>query len=319
MYKVFIDGQAGTTGLRLASRLAGRADVDLIEIPEEERKGLKARLERIAAADVAFLCLPDNEAREIISAIDPAFADVHIIDCSTANRTAEGWVYGMPELFSVDESAKRISNPGCHATGFIMAVKPLTTAGIVDPEAAVCCHSLTGYSGGGKAMIAEYEGAGGQAGGSLAAPRQYALAQGHKHLPEMQKYSGLAAAPLFSPIVCDFYSGMLVCIPLPRSALRRSASVSEVCETLAGFYEGCGLVKVRQPGAEYSDVAGSGYLAADAFSGRDDLEIFVTGKDDKIEIVARFDNLGKGASGAAVQNMNLALGIPGETGLVLGD
>ena len=346
-YKVFIDGQAGTTGLRLAERLAGRADIELAKIPGDKRKDIGARLSCIAEADISVLCLPDDGAREIALAVDEAvekggpgspLAKSRIIDCSTAHRTAAGWVYGMPEIGKVDESAMRVSNPGCHATGYIMALRPLVDAGIVDPGAAMCFFSLTGYSGGGKPMIAQYEAAasgfageapapgnGGvpgladEAAAALpAAPRLYALSQGHKHIPEMREYSGLKEAPVFSPAVCGFYSGMLVCVPLPRSSLRRPAAAERIRELLSLFYEGCPLVKVRPAGYELAEAAGEGYLSAAAFSDRDDIEILVTGKDDKIEIVARYDNLGKGASGAAIQNMNLMLGLPETRGLILG-
>jgi len=357
VFKVFIDGKAGTTGLRLEQRLAGRADIEIIVIEETLRKDVGTRTACIAEADVAFLCLPDEDAVGITEAVEASIKKegtgspletCRIIDCSTAFRTSDGWAYGLPELARnsgaagadgiVCEKDKRVSNPGCHATGFIMAVRPLIDAGLIGPEAALSCYSLTGYSGGGKAMIAEYEeyrkarveaaGAPRQHGLSpdeteepspcLKAPRQYALMQEHKHLPEMHKYSGLGTAPVFSPVVCDFYSGMLVSLPLPRSALRKGASADEVREALAAFYEGCPLVKVRAPGYEFSEAAGAGYLSADAFAGRDDIEIFVTGKGDRIEIVSRYDNLGKGASGAAIQNMNILLGLPEETGLVIG-
>jgi len=329
MYRVFIDGQAGTTGLRLAQRIAGRPDIELLEIEEGCRKDLEARLLRIAEADVAFLCLPDEDALETMLAIEARasldglkspFAQSRIIDCSTAHRTAAGWTYGMPEIMRIDGTATRIANPGCHATGFILSVSPLVKAGLLDSQAALCLHSLTGYSGGGKSMIAEYEAPGRTSvGDPLAAPRQYALAQKHKHIPEMQRYSGLEAEPVFAPIVCDFYSGMLVSVPLPRSALRRKASAKEVREILAEYYGGCPLVKIRGIGSEFSSASGVDFLSADAFSGRDDLELFVTGSDDRLEIVTRYDNLGKGAAGAAIQNMNLLLGLPEETGLIIAD
>jgi len=291
--KVFIDGKAGTTGLRIEQRLAERQDIELIQIEDEFRKDLGARLECIAAADVTILCLPDEDAKEIAAADEKST----IIDCSTAHRTAEGWTYGLPELFSGIADAKRISNPGCYATGFIMTVKPLVDAGIIGPDAMLSCHALSGYSGGGKSMIADYEACGKRA------PVQYALSQEHKHLPEMHKYSGLDSTPVFSPVVCDFYSGMLVSVPL-------KASKEAALEALAGWYEYSPLVKVSE--------AAEGNLQADALAGRDDIEIFVTGKGDRIEIVSRYDNLGKGASGAAIQNMNILLGLPEETGLVTG-
>ena len=309
-YKVFIDGQAGTTGLRLAQRLAERPDIELLTIDERLRKDAEARAGFIAGADVSFLCLPDESAFEIASAVEDKAC--RIIDCSTAFRTAEGWSYGMPELTEGLSAAKRVSNPGCHATGFVMAVRPLVAAGVLDSGAGLCFHSLTGYSGGGKAMIAEYEEYWENHGDSARAPMQYAPGQEHKHLPEMLKYSGLRTAPVFSPIVCDFYSGMLVAVPL------RGVSKEAAHEALAERYESCPLVKVREIGYEFTGAAGEGYLSADAMAGRDDIEIFVTGKDDRIEIVSRYDNLGKGASGAAIQNMNILLGLPEETGLVLG-
>jgi len=328
MYKVFIDGQAGTTGLRLAQRIDGRPDIGRIEAEEALRKNMTERLSCIAKADVTFLCLPDEDAKEIVAAVEARaaaegpgspLAGCRIIDCSTAHRTAEGWTYGMPEITRVDGSMTRIANPGCYATGFILSVRPLVEAGLVDPRTALCLHSLTGYSGGGRAMIAEYEAPGRlSVGDPLAAPRQYALAQKHKHLPEMQKYAGLETEPVFAPVVCDFYSGMLVSVPLPSSVLRRSASLAEVREILAEYYAGRPLINVREIGAEFSEASGEGFLSADALSGFDDLELFVTGQEGKIEIVTRYDNLGKGASGAAIQNMNLLMGLPEDEGLRFG-
>jgi len=341
-HKVFIDGQAGTTGLRLADRLGNREDIELLKIDEVSRKDIGKRLECISEADVAVLCLPDYSAREISGEIEKAeIKNTQVIDCSTANRTKDGWLYGIPELFSSSTASKRIANPGCHATGFVMSVRPLVLAGIIDTEAVLSFHSLTGYSGGGKAMIAEYEAmhhgvvaeyeamhnsgdtvnkkqnAGDIRKQSLA-PRQYALAQTHKHIPEMRKYSGLMNAPVFSPIVCDFYNGMLVSVPLPQGALKKSITPEDIREELTAYYNGRPLVKVRQTGYEFTHEAGGGFLSADAFKDRDDIEIIITGNDDRIEIVSRYDNLGKGASGAAIQNMNLMLGIEEETGLTLG-
>ncbi|MCL2111514.1 MAG: N-acetyl-gamma-glutamyl-phosphate reductase [Clostridiales bacterium] len=318
-HKVFIDGQAGTTGLRLAERLAERADIQLVEIDEARRKDPAARLACIADANISFLCLPDDEAADIAAAAPP---EARIIDCSTAHRTAEGWAYGLPEIFGtggIGGHTTKVANPGCHATGFILAMRPLVDAGIVDKDAALGFHSLTGYSGGGKAMIAEYESTAATNESTLSAPRQYALAQAHKHLPEIEKYSGLGHAPIFAPIVCDFYSGMMVGVPLPRSALRRPASVVIIRAALANYYAESQIVKVRELGAEHSEAAGAGFLSADAFANRDDIEVFVTGNDDRIEVVSRYDNLGKGASGAAIQNMNLMLGLPEGKGLSLGD
>ena len=304
MFKVFIDGQAGTTGLRIAERLTERPDIELVEIQEGLRKDIASRLDCILEADVSVLCLPDEDAREIAAAAPP---ESRIIDCSTAHRVKPDWVYGMPEVVSGIEGSARVANPGCHATGFIMSVRPLIDSGILDKSAQISFHSLTGYSGGGKPMISEYKEK------KMKAPRQYALSQEHKHIPEMRAYSGFEHAPVFSPIVCDFYCGMLVSVPL-----RTSASAKDIRDTLADYYEVCQLVKIREIGEEFSEAAGAGFLSADAFAGRDDIEIFVTGKDDRIEIVSRYDNLGKGASGAAIQNMNIMLGLPEETGLVTG-
>ena len=327
-FKVFIDGQAGTTGLRLADRLILRDDTELIKIDESGRKNIDRRLECIEESDVAFLCLPDEGAAEIVTAIGKAGLNrSRIIDCSSAHRTEAGWKYGIPELFGVDGSDIRVANPGCHATGFIMSVRPLIDAGIVAPDALLSFHSLTGYSGGGKSMIAEYKAAmrGHDAVQShdaihpLKAPRQYGFSQAHKHIPEMLKYSGLTDEPVFAPIVCDFYSGMLVSVPVSRGSLRKKVHIGEIRESLSEFYKGKRIVKVRETDYEFSQTAGSGFLSANAFKDRDDIEIIVTGNDDRIEIVSRYDNLGKGASGAAIQNMNLILGMPEDKGLVLGE
>jgi len=333
-YKVFIDGEAGTTGLRLAEKLEKRDDIGLVHIGGDVRKDVGARLERFLEADVCFLCLPDDEAIEIVKAADKAgLQKVRIIDCSTAHRVSDGWSYGMPELIRAKTDDTRIANPGCYATGFIMCVRPLVEAGIIDKDAALSFYALSGYSGAGKAGIAEYEAAGAgsgqghggasdgdcETGHDLRAPRRYALPQRHKHLPEIKKYSGLAEEPVFSPMICDFYNGMLTGVPLPRSCLRRGVSPADIREELARYYEGRHVVKVRPLGAEFSESEGGGFLSADAFENRDDIEIMVTGNDDRIEIISRYDNLGKGASGAAIQNMNLSLGLPEEKGLVLGD
>jgi N-acetyl-gamma-glutamyl-phosphate reductase len=312
-YKAFIDGQAGTTGLRLADRLSSRDDIKLIQIDETLRKDVKARLTCKREADISFFILPDEGAREIIREVesDPDFADTRIIDASTAHRTADGWIYGMPELYytiktspCVIAEATRVANPGCHATGYILALKPLISAGMLSEDSAISVHSITGYSGGGKQMIATYE-------VNLddgRSPRQYGLTQSHKHLPEMIAYSGVKSAPIFSPIVADYYSGMLVSVALPAAG-----SVESIHDVLKNYYNGRQLVKVRELGYDPED----GFLAADALSGRDDLEIIVTGSDERVTVICRYDNLGKGASGAAIQNMNIMLGLPEETGLVI--
>ena len=307
MTKVFIDGSAGTTGLRIRQRLEARTDLTLITLPEERRKDPAARAEALDAADVSFLCLPDDAAREAVALA--AHSDTVIIDTSTAHRTAEGWVYGFPELKGCRDrvrSARRIANPGCHATGFISLVAPLAESGVLRTSARLSCFSLTGYSGGGKKMIAEYEAE------SLPelyrAPRQYGLAQAHKHLPEMAAYTGLEHPPVFCPIVAPYYAGMEVTVPLTAEDI--SVSPEELKDIYRAYY-GEGLVRfVDQPEE-------NGFLSAGALAGRDDLEVSVLGNAERILLISRFDNLGKGASGAAIQNMNLALGLEESTGLVV--
>ncbi len=307
--KLFIDGREGTTGLRIAERLAGRDELEMLLLPEEKRKDTEARREALNAADIAILCLPDAAAREAVSLVsDP---NTRIIDASTAHRTAPGWVYGFPELSdgyaAALPSAMRVAVPGCHASGFVALVKPLLDAGLLPRDTLLTCHSLTGYSGGGKKMIAEYEEAGRSS--LLDAPRQYGVGQGHKHLPEMVAVTGLASAPIFCPIVSDFYSGMEVTVPLHRSMLK--GGVADIREVYAARYRSR-IVHFAESGDE------GGFLSAAAFSGRDDMEITVHGCDERLLLVARYDNLGKGASGAAVECLNVLLGVDAETGLVLG-
>ena len=306
--KVFIDGSAGTTGLRIRERLAARADLEVVVLPEETRKDIGARREALNAADVAFLCLPDSAAIEAVGLVENP--DTVVIDTSTAHRTADGWAYGFPELEGRREeiaSAKRIANPGCHASGFVALVEPLVRAGLLGRDAALSSFSLTGYSGGGKKMIADYE--------SAATPlhqggRLYALGQSHKHLPEMVRICGLSAAPVFSPIIVPHYSGMETAVPLFARDL--AGTVDDVKRVYAGVYGTGGLVRfVEDPSEE-------GILSSAALSGRDDMEVSVYGNGERLTLVARFDNLGKGASGAAIQNMNLALGCDETLGLVLG-
>ena len=311
MKKVFIDGSAGTTGLRIYERIGGRTDIELIRLPEEERKDPACRREALNAADIAFLCLPDEAAIEAVGMIEDP--DTVVIDTSTAHRTAPGWVYGFPELSEnirarIAES-RRIAVPGCHASGFIALVAPLVEAGILSPGAMLCCHSLTGYSGGGKKMIAQYENAGRCA--LLGAPRQYGLTQKHKHLREMKAITGLEHEPVFCPIVADFYSGMEVTVPLFASWLEGGASADEIKALYRQKYAG---KTVR-----YVEAAddGDGMLSAAAMSGKDSMEISVLGNEERILLTARYDNLGKGASGAAVEILNIVLGVSETTGLVL--
>ena len=299
MVQVFIDGSAGTTGLRIYERLSSRKDISLIRLTEELRKDPSARRDAIHAADAVFLCLPDAAAIEAVELAEGC--DTVIIDTSTAHRTAEGWAYGFPELRGFRDrirNARRIANPGCHASGFIALVKPLVDTGLISPDACLSCFSLTGYSGGGKKMIAEYQSE--DRSELLSAPRQYGLSQQHKHLKEMAAVCGLRPAPLFSPIVADFYSGMEVSVPLFAKDVK--GSLSDIREAYCGYYPGP-LVHFDENCDE------GGFLSAAAFSGRDDMQITVTGNDERILLTSRFDNLGKGASGAAIQNMNLVLGM----------
>ena len=307
MTKIFIDGSAGTTGLRIRERLMARKDVELIALPEEMRKDEHARWDALNRADVAFLCLPDAAAEEAVAMIENDHTAV--IDTSTAHRTAPGWVYGFPEVGDLRKkirSSKRIANPGCHASGFIALVAPLVHAGLLDAGAQLTCFSLTGYSGGGKKMIAEYEGS--DRNPLLDAPRQYGLCQRHKHLPEMAAISGLNAPPCFCPIVADFYSGMEVTVPLFASQLH--GSVQQIQEIYREAYAGP-VVRFAEAPDE------GGFLSAAVLSGSDAMEISISGNDDRILLTARYDNLGKGASGAAIQNLNLLLGADETEGLVL--
>ena len=305
MTKVFIDGSAGTTGLRIHERLQNRSDLQLIILPDALRKDDNARKEALHAADIAFLCLPDAAAVQAVQLAEGS--NVAIIDTSTAHRTADGWVYGFAELPGKREAlkgAKRVANPGCHASGFVALVEPLVREGLIAPDLGLQSFSLTGYSGGGKGMIADYQTDGRDP--LLEAPRQYGLTQQHKHLKEMVKLCGLDTAPVFCPIVADYYSGMEVVVPLFVKDLKGTP------EDVKQLYQSCyhtAMVHYNPEAAE------GGFLSANALSGRDDMQITVCGNEERILLVARFDNLGKGASGAAIQNMNIMLGLDETTGL----
>ena len=309
MKKVFIDGKAGTTGLRIYERLGGRTDIEMITLPEAYRKDEKARRDAINSADVAFLCLPDAAAREAVAMVDNP--NTVIIDTSTAHRTDPAFAYGFPELSpSFEEkikNSKRIAVPGCHASGFIALVQPLIASGILSPSARLTCHSITGYSGGGKKMIGEYESP--ERDPLLGAPRQYGLTQEHKHLKEMKAITGLSSAPIFCPIVSDFYSGMVVTVPLFKEDVG-GASPAALAEIYRSLYKG--------PIVSYKDdMSEEGFLSGAGLSGKDGMQISVLGNDDRILLVARYDNLGKGASGAAVENLNIVLGLEKTLGLEL--
>ena len=306
--KVYIDGKEGTTGLQIYERLGNRDDIELLLIDEDKRKDTEERRKFLNAADLVFLCLPDAAAIEAVSLIDNP--NTRVIDASTAHRTNPEWDYGFPELSAQHleniKKSKRVANPGCHATGFIACVYPLVAMGILPADALLSSFSLTGYSGGGKKMIAQYESADKEA--DLFAPCPYGMGQGHKHLPEMQAVCGLAHKPVFSPIVDDYYKGMATTVPLHMSQLKGVATVAEVREKLQAYYAGQKMVTV-------SAAADTAKIYGNAKAGQDTLEIIVAGNDEQFTVTALFDNLGKGASGAAVQNMNIMLGFEADKGL----
>ncbi|MBR0308666.1 MAG: N-acetyl-gamma-glutamyl-phosphate reductase [Mogibacterium sp.] len=308
LYKVFIDGGHGTTGLRIREYLEPRSDIQILEIDPDERKNMDARLSLIKEADVSVLCLPDQAAREIALA---APDDAVLIDTSSAHRVSPGWVYGMPELSAgqrgLIRSSTRIANPGCHASGFILLIRPLIDAGLLSKDSLLTCFCMTGYSGGGKSMIASYEAD--ERPDALGSPGQYALSQSHKHLPEMVKMTGLSAAPCFSPVVGDFYSGMVMTVPLHKDWLSRKAGTEDVKKLLSERYKGEPLIKVKD------ELPESGFIYSNPMAGSNGMEIYVSGNDERMLLMASYDNLGKGASGAAVQNLNIVLGVEERMGL----
>ena len=307
--KIYIDGKDGTTGLQIYDRLAGRKDLELLLIDEDKRKDTAERQKLMNAADVVFLCLPDGAAIEAVELVTNP--ETCIIDASTAHRTAPGWDYGFPELSAEHRahiaSSKRIANPGCHASGFISAVYPLVAHGIVPPDYPMTCFSLTGYSGGGKKMIAQYETDKTE---ELYAPRIYGLNLNHKHLPEMQKICGLHKAAEFLPVVDDYYKGMATTIQLRNDLLTPGTTAQTVWETLRDHYADAQMVTVAPFGGTTPMIAGN------AMAGKDTLQLIVYGNEEQTAVTALFDNLGKGASGAAVQNMNIRLGLEESTGLI---
>lgn len=307
--KVYIDGQSGTTGLQIYDRIGQSEDLELLRIPEELRHDPDERKKYLNSADIVFLCLPDEGAREAVSFIDNP--NVRVIDASTAHRTNPDWTYGYPELSKAQREAirtsKRVANPGCHATGFISTTAPLVAMGVLPKDYPMSCYSLTGYSGGGKKMIAEYEAEGRSE--LLDAPGIYGLNLQHKHLPEMQTVTGLAYPPVFMPVVDDYYKGMATTIMLQNRLLPGQPSAEEICAKLADYYRDEHFVSVVPFGENDSK------LYANKLAGTNRLEIVVCGHEEQTTVTAVFDNLGKGASGAAVQNMNIMLGLPEETGL----
>lgn len=301
MYKVFIDGRAGTTGLQIEGRLGLRDDVELIELPEALKKDPGARKEAINSADFVFLCLPDAAAKEAVAMAENDHT--RIIDASTAHRTNPGWAYGFPELSHAHrekiQKAQFVANPGCHATGFISLVYPLVQMGILPPDYPIAAHSLTGYTGGGKKMIGQYESP--ERNVEYDSPRHYGLNLSHKHIPEMMQVCGLTKKPIFCPIVCDFPQGMLVTVPLELNMLQEKMSLTGLKEAFEGFYAGEQNIHVMP-------VMEEGFLGSNNVVGSNDLNIFVCGNENQALVCAQFDNLGKGASGAAVQNLNIMMG-----------
>lgn len=306
--KVYIDGKDGTTGLQIYDRLAARQDIELLLIDEDKRKDPAERKKLMDASDIVFLCLPDAAAVEAVGLVGSP--TTRIVDASTAHRTDPAWAYGFAELSqkhrSAIEGASRVANPGCHATGFISGVYPLVAAGLLPADYPLTCFSLTGYSGGGKKMIAQYEEEKSEA---LFSPRIYGLSLTHKHLPEMKKVCSLSRDVAFSPIVDDYYKGMATTVSLHNDLLKGGVTAQQVWEALAAHYEGQALVKVAPFGWEEP------MIAANTMAGKDSLTLIVCGNERQTTVTALFDNLGKGASGAAVQNMNLMLGMDETTGL----
>ncbi len=308
---IYIDGKEGTTGLQIYDRLSGREDLKLLLINEEKRKDAAERKKLMNEADLVFLCLPDAAAVEAVELVDNP--GTRIIDASTAHRTADGWTYGFPELGMEQRdairTAKRVANPGCYATGFISLVAPLVRRGLLPPDAPVTCHAVSGYTGGGKKAIAQYESTDREA--ELAGPRHYAVTLEHKHIPEMMRACGLKRKPVFMPMICDFPQGMVVTVPLYLDMLAGGQSVDSLRRMYRDFYAGARFVTVRP-----DDAPACGYIGSNNLAGTNDLQLFVCGSKEQVMLAARLDNLGKGASGAAVQNMNIMLGLPEETGLV---
>jgi len=314
--KIYIDGKDGTTGLQIYDRLAARDDIELLLIDEDKRKDPVERGRLMNAADIVFLCLPDAAAIEAVTLVTNP--NTRIIDASTAHRTAEGWDYGFPELSPAHRAAiktsKRVANPGCHASGFISIVYPLTAMGLLSKDTPLSCFSLTGYSGGGKKMIADYESDGKTE--EMYSPAIYAIGQGHKHLKEMKKIPGLAVNPVFCPIVDDYYKGMATTVPLHMSQLTGVSGLHDVWQKLHDYYEGQNMVTVA-PDPTDDTAQHLPKLYGNALCGKDTLTLVVAGNDEQFTITSLFDNLGKGASGAAVQNMNIMLGLDETTGLNL--
>lgn len=314
--KVYIDGQEGTTGLKIQERFEGRNDIEIVKISEELRKDPAERARLINSADYVFLCLPDAASREAVSFIDKDNDHVRIIDASTAHRTNPDWAYGFPELSPAHREkiakSNRVAVPGCYASGFNSIVYPLVSSGIIPADYPVFAYATSGYSGAGKKAIAVYEGE--DKPFEFNSPRQYALSQAHKHLPEMQAVAGLKYKPMFNPMVCDYFSGMVVSVPIQTRTLPKKYTPAEVHEMFSKHYAGAKMVEVMPLMSE--DEQKSFFLASNTLSGQNKMQIFVFGSDEQILLCSRLDNLGKGASGAAVQCLNIMMGIDETTGLV---
>lgn len=314
MYKIFIDGQAGTTGLQIQDRLQGRADIELLSIDDKLRKDLSAKKEIMTSADLVILCLPDDAAREIVTLIENE--DVRILDASTAFRVAPGWIYGMPELQpgrrQMISEAKLVSNAGCYASGFLLAVAPLIAGHLLPTDSLLSVHAVSGYSGGGRSLIEKYQS---QPANNQWHSRAYSLGLNHKHLPEMKQYAHLEKPPILAPSVGNYYQGMLVNIPLFKQQLAYSTSISNLQQAIAEYYENEPCIRVHPVNDE--SALEDGYLNPEANNHTNRVDIFVFGHDEQMLVTARLDNLGKGASGAAVQNLNIMLGVDELTGLEL--
>ena len=307
---VYIDGKEGTTGLQIYDRLAGREDIELLLIDEIKRKDPAERKKLMNAADLVFLCLPDAAAVEAVELVENP--TTRIIDASTAHRTAPGWVYGFPELGADQReairNARRVANPGCYATGFISLIAPLVKRGLLPANAPLTCHAVSGYTGGGKKAIAQYEAEDREP--ELVSPRHYAVTLAHKHIPEMTRVCGLTRKPIFMPMICDFPQGMVVTVPLYLDMLSGTQTLDTLRAVYRDFYAGSRFVTVRP-----DDAPACGFIGSNNLAGTNDLQIFVCGNGEQVMLASRLDNLGKGASGAAVQNMNIMLGFPEEAGL----
>jgi len=314
-YKIFVDGQEGTTGLKIQEYLSQRTDLEVIKIDYDKRKDISERKTLLNEADLVFLCLPDAAAKESVSLIENSHTKV--IDASTAHRTAQDWVYGLPELSGEQreriKNSARVANPGCHATGFILAVYPLIQSGILPKDYPVSCTSITGYSGGGKKLISKYEDE--SAPQDINSPKPYGLTLQHKHLPEMKAVTGLDYPPVFMPVVADYYQGMAVSVPLVSRMLSKKMNAFDIHQLLSEYYHGEHFIRIM-PYNDDSLLDEGSYYNPEACNDTNNVEIFVFGHEEQILIVSRFDNLGKGASGAAVQNMNLMLGLDETAGLV---